>query len=191
MNAKHSAKSCEHGTPTVVVELARYVLGSIELDPASTSYWNDHIVRARQFYDRERDGLKQPWFGNVWLNPPGADEDAGTANLVRPFWERLLQFWKSGAVSGALYHGYSLEQLQMLQSSVWSPIKCVTLIYSKRLKHLRRPESGGSPEPGTNPTHANFTSLLPNIRFASIARQQVERFVDKGSKLGQIVRPVR
>ena len=189
MNAQHSAKSCEHGSPTEALELARYTLGRIDLDPASSSYWNTHTVRATRYFDRRANGLKQAWAGLVWLNPPGADEDAGTDSLVRPFWERLVEQWRGGAIEGAVYHGYSLEQLSMLQSSPMSPLRCITLVYARRLRHLRATR-GGPPVPGDSPTHASFTTLLTNRRFDSIARQQIARFVERGSRLGQLLRPL-
>ncbi len=192
VNAQHSQASCEHGSPEEAVELARHTLGTIDLDPASSLYWNRFTVAAKQFFDRQADGLVQPWTGNVWLNPPGADEQAGTPSLVRPFWERLTWHWRLGSIEGAIYHGYSLEQLQMLQSSPWpSPANCIVLIYSKRLQHLRRPQGGGPPEKGESPTHGSFAALLPSRRFDSVARAQVARFLEHGSELGDVVRPLR
>lgn len=190
MKAQHSAVSMEHGTPPAPVELARYALGSLDLDPASSTYWNEHTVRAGRFFDSRADGLRQRWAGNVWLNPPGADETAGTDSLVRPFWERLIEHWRACALDGAVYYGYSLEQLQMLQSSPWSPARCVVIVFGARQRHLRRGPRNGPPVPGDAPTHANFAALLPNMRFDSLARRQVERFLERGRTLGVVTRPV-
>lgn len=189
MKAQHSAVSMEHGTPPAPVELARYALGSIDLDPASSAYWNEHTVKASRFYDRRANGLRQRWAGNTWLNPPGADEAADTDSLVRPFWERMVEHWRAGEIAGC-YYGYSLEQLQLLQSSPWSPARCVVVFFSSRQRHLRRGPRNGPPVPGDAPTHANFAALLPSVRFDSLARRQVERFVERGRTLGQVVRPL-
>jgi hypothetical protein len=59
----------EYRTPAKYVEAARRVLGGIDLDPASSAEANV-VVRASKFFTKEDDGLKHPWAGRVWLNPP-------------------------------------------------------------------------------------------------------------------------
>lgn len=58
-------------TPGAILEPARLVMGCIDLDPASSDIAN-RLVGAQKYYTKEDDGLGQPWFGNVWLNPPYA-----------------------------------------------------------------------------------------------------------------------
>lgn len=212
-NALHSAATCEHGSPPAAVELARYALGGIDLDPATSAYWNEHVVRAARFYDRAANGLRQPWAGRVWLNPPGADDDAGTDNLVRPFWERLVEHWREGLIDGAVWLGYSLEQLATLQGGAAHPLMFVTLVPCERFRFLsRRVKTGrvgldgrelmadapGPPREGESPTHGNFVTLLPTRRSPTEAAAQVARFREraaqlttgKGSVFGALVRPL-
>ena len=56
-------------TPQQYVELARDVLGDIDLDPASHAVAQE-AVKARAFFTEVDDGLTKPWRGRVWLNPP-------------------------------------------------------------------------------------------------------------------------
>ena len=204
-NVQHSAKSCEHGSPAAAVELARYALGGLDLDPASNAYWNRHTVKAARFYDRAANGLAQPWAGRVWCNPPGADEEAGTDSLVRPYWERLVAHWREGLIDGAVWLGYSLEQLVLLQAAPAHPLMFVTVVPCERLRFLeRRPgdappvERLGPDGKPSGPTHGNFITLLPSRRSDSEARAQVARFRERAAALttragaigGAIVRPL-
>ena len=59
----------EHYTPSQYLEAAWTVLGTIDLDPASCAEAN-RIVRAKNFYTADDNGLVREWSGNVWLNPP-------------------------------------------------------------------------------------------------------------------------
>ena len=65
-----SSKTVEHYTPLVYVEAARDVMGGIDLDPASNEFVNDDIVHANKYYSVKDNGLRWPWQGRVWLNPP-------------------------------------------------------------------------------------------------------------------------
>jgi hypothetical protein len=56
-------------TPPEYVEMARLVLGGIDLDPASNKVAQGWI-KAGIYYTAEIDGMIQPWFGRVWCNPP-------------------------------------------------------------------------------------------------------------------------
>lgn len=82
-------------TPSIYIEAARQVLGTIELDPASSATAND-VVQAEEYYDIEDDGLTLPWEGNVWLNPPyGRD-------LIAPFIEKICLHARSGEITAAI-----------------------------------------------------------------------------------------
>jgi hypothetical protein len=60
---------CEWYTPPEVMTLVKEVLGIIDVDPASCET-AQQVVGARTYYTREDDGLRHPWVGTVFCNPP-------------------------------------------------------------------------------------------------------------------------
>lgn len=79
-------------TPERYIELARAVLGKIDLDPASCEYAN-RTVRAARYFSEENDGLCQEWFGRVWMNPPYS------ADLVGKFTRKFVEEYDAGHIS--------------------------------------------------------------------------------------------
>lgn len=70
-NVRHSSENREFMTPAWLVEVARYVLGGIDCDPATSVFANE-VVRAPVIYTAETNGLLAPrWEGRTLLNPPG------------------------------------------------------------------------------------------------------------------------
>jgi hypothetical protein len=70
-------------TPKDIIESARSVLGSIDLDPASCEEANN-IVKAKRFYSISDDGLSKKWTGKIWLNPPYSQPE------IKHFSEKLI-----------------------------------------------------------------------------------------------------
>lgn len=68
-HVSHNAGEHEWYTPQQYIDAAREVMGSIDLDPA-TSEKAQESIQAGEFYTKEDDGLTKPWTGNIWLNPP-------------------------------------------------------------------------------------------------------------------------
>jgi len=81
-------------TPTEFTEAARSVMGSIDLDPASSESANAS-VKATRFYTAEDDGLTKEWDGAVWMNPPYS------TGLVDRFTEKLCAEYVDGSVEQA------------------------------------------------------------------------------------------
>lgn len=77
-----SPDSNEWYTPRHIVEIARRVMGGIDLDPFSCPQANE-IVQADKYYTKEQDGLSLPWHGRIWCNPPYSRD------LIGPAFERL------------------------------------------------------------------------------------------------------
>jgi phage N-6-adenine-methyltransferase len=89
-------------TPAEYLELARAVLGKIDLDPASSAKAQE-TVQAKRFFSKDDDGLAKQWRGRVWLNPPYAQP------LIASFISKLLDERRAGRVTAAitLTHNYT------------------------------------------------------------------------------------
>lgn len=79
-------------TPEKYLDLAREVLGEIDLDPASCEFANE-TVKAKIFYSEENDGLCKTWNGRVWMNPPYSSE------LVPKFTEKFVDEYNDGNIT--------------------------------------------------------------------------------------------
>jgi site-specific DNA-methyltransferase (adenine-specific) len=60
------AQSVEWRTPRVLFAELEAEFGAFDLDPAATR----ENALCPHFYTKEQDGLRQPWFGRVFCNPP-------------------------------------------------------------------------------------------------------------------------
>jgi ParB family chromosome partitioning protein len=89
-------------TPPPVLELARAVMGGIDLDPASSAQ-AQATVQAERYFSADDDGLAQEWSGRVWLNPPYAQP------LLSEFVAKLIAEVRSARVAQAilLTHNYT------------------------------------------------------------------------------------
>ena len=144
--AQHSAASAEWYTPPEYIEAARRVLNGIDLDPASCAEANA-TVQADHYYSAGSDTFTRLWAGSVLLNPPGG--------LVREFWQHLVAEWTIGRVTEAIWIGYSLEQLQMLQRFDVTPLDFPMCVPRRRIAFV----SPGSSK--RSPAHGNYITYLP------------------------------
>jgi phage N-6-adenine-methyltransferase len=149
-----SSASDEWYTPLAYIELAREVMGGIDLDPASNEMaqvW----IKATAYYTQRDNGLAQPWAGRVWLNPPYGTQ---------------MNQWIEKAISE--YNGNRVEQMVLLvrpaPGSAWYQIlsaqfpSCIT---NRRIRFIN---SAGKEQ--ASPVHGNVFFYLgrANDRFRAI-----------------------
>src|SRR5262249_44464856 len=93
---KERAKSyCEWYTPPQFIEAARAVLGTIDLDPASSIAANS-VVQAKRFFTKADNGLAREWHGHIWINPPYSGD------LIGKFVDKLLLEIRAGHTEQAI-----------------------------------------------------------------------------------------
>ena len=83
-HVSYNSGNNEWYTPADIIEAARAVMGSIDIDPASNNI-AQKVVKAKIYYTAETNGLNKKWTGNVWLNPPYASE------LIGKFVDKLIK----------------------------------------------------------------------------------------------------
>ncbi len=82
-------------TPAEYIEMARGVLGDIDLDPASSAEAQE-VVKASNWHGVDTDGLLHEWYGQIWLNPPYAQP------LISEFVSKLIGEYSAGRISSAI-----------------------------------------------------------------------------------------
>jgi hypothetical protein len=188
---QHSSATNEHYTRPEHVEPARKLLHTIDLDPASCLKANE-TVKATNIFTEADDGLHRPWYGNVFLNPPGGkmrkvdgiwrpmprDENGkqngpGTSSAT-VWWDKLVQEWAALRVRHAFFVGFTLEILRTSQADwVSCPVQRFPRCYpADRMRFA-----------GNSPGHANVLVYLPPPEDFARGRGQ-ERLEECFSSIG-------
>ena len=123
MNIKHSSESCQHFLPPNYASSVRKVLEPTFIDVASSDLANQ-IIQAGDFLTCN--GLAHTWHGSVYCNPPGGkDEDLkerfDTSSSIGAWFKYLLEQYKEGAVTEAIFIGFQLSLLKTCPESIHFP----------------------------------------------------------------------
>ena len=203
--ARHSSESAEHYTPLDIVHRAKASLGGIDLDPASCDEANGWIL-AKRIFTRKEDGFTQPWWGRVFLNPPGGLSDnqqrpvkmkcretgscglpvghthEGVESSQKKWWFKLAREFGSGNVTAAVFVCFSVELLQTTQNDpppgLSIPLDFPICYPSRRISYVK---PGGSI--GTAPPHASAIVFLGDLQT------ETELFARAFGWLGRVVVP--
>ncbi len=169
-NPKHSSQTSSWYTPKVIIDSARFVLGTIDLDPASC-YDANQVVKATRYYDKEMDGLTKTWAGKVFCNPPGGKEK--NQSVPKLFWQKLLE---SPEVTEAIFLAFSIEMLQTTQLGCNEPATSYAICIPKR--RLQFTDKDGNTVKGN--THASAIVYKGN---------NTDLFATTFQQIGAIVKP--
>lgn len=155
-------------------EAARSVMGGIDLDPASCEQAN-RVVKATNYYTEEQNGLMQPWYGRVWLNPPygraRGSKDGKSVSHQQVFAEKLQREYASGNVEQAV-----LLSLGNPNSTWFQPFFDYLVCNFRGHIHFYRPDGSE----GDFGFPLAFVYLGPNE----------STFIEVFSKFGRIVRAI-
>jgi hypothetical protein len=153
-------------TPAEYVEVARRVLETIDLDPASCDRAQE-TVRAREYCTKERDGLAQEWHGRIWINPPFGEP------LITRFIDKLMVELETRRTTEAILLVGAYTEFRWFQKAA---ARCAALCFSKKRMNFDRPEGDG-------PGRPNFGSA-----FLYFGRNP-ERFQNEFAPYGLIMFP--
>ena len=121
--------SDEWYTPPFIFEALKLVF---DLDPCSPG--QDHWVPARKIYTKVDDGLAQPWYGLVFMNPP-----YGGRNGHVPWLKRFLE------------HGNGVAIVRAYTSSKWFhdyAVKAECMVFPRGKTQFIRPDGSIGKAPG-------------------------------------------
>ena len=105
-------------------------LGQFDLDPCAPI--NRPWPTATQHYTIEDDGLKQPWFGRCWVNPPYDTQ------LIIQFIERCVEHKNAIALT------FSRTETKLFQELIFNKAHSILFIKGRLSFHHVTGERGGT-----------------------------------------------
>jgi len=104
---RHLPPTPEWGSPGWLVKSASEAMGGITTDPCTSPIFQE-VIQAPYAYTAQDNGLAQPWYGNVFINPP--------VMHARAFWARMVDDWQAGVIDQGIFvssypdHGSQLRK---------------------------------------------------------------------------------
>ena len=120
--------------PPQIIERARTVMGSIDLDPTSDPV-QQVLVSATSVPSLEVNPLQEHWHGNVFLAPKGAVRNA------RTWLNKAISEYRNNYINSFVYFT-SASELIRSSPTIWDYPICIPF---KRVKQLRATKSGFEP----------------------------------------------
>lgn len=168
---QHSNKSSEWYTPSWILDAARDILGTIDLDPASSAIANE-TVQAYQWYSKAHSGIGKSWSkcendpSTIWLNPPSP---------AIAWWKELMLQHSLGYVKHALFMAYNVQLAQVSQGKGCPSILDFPVCwFSKRIRFVGA---------GNSPANASALVYVPGTI------DRTEQFMLAFSPYGTITKP--
>ena len=138
-HVSNNSGTIEWYTPGKIVEAVRATLGAIDLDPASCSEANK-LIRARQFYSTDDDGLTKRSTGRVFMNPPYA------GGMIGQFIRKLIEHYRAADITEAVVLVNNATETDWCQR-LMAAASAMCLI-TGRLRFWRPDTEGGTPLQG-------------------------------------------
>lgn len=194
-NPRHSSAKENWGTPSWIAEASRTVLGTIDLDPASSADANK-IIKARHYFTKSDNGLARIWrteedkgwkpLGQgasttlgIFLNPPGGKTDDGKSK-VKLWWLKMLSQSEGPYFGHGLFLSFSIEAAQVTQIGCSkSLLDFPTCFFTRRVDYI----DPVTLKPVKGNTHSSCITYVPGWK------DETQQFVEKFREFGKVVVP--
>lgn len=118
-------------------------------------------MEATTFFTEQDDALSSVFWcshpKNIFINPPSGKYKG--VSKPKLFWQKLVDHWEEGLVKQAIFLGFSLEQLAILQDCTHSPLYFSFCIPRRRIKFINLID----PQHKDRPTHSNYICYVDGL----------------------------